>query len=333
MLALRVSLAYIYLFKKIFYIYRRISLYVRIFPRLQVLGSLVLYLMVMSLLFCGYIRDTDTAQPNVYAGFNVSELVDTWQDVGQFRAFMIKCRTLQEILPMKYQHYMEYTPNELHNVLMKRRMTDGEREIIKRIVAEQQAEILRDKAKGRRLHDYWTELKEPLIIERKIIRAMLAYKLKHTDDPRVNALEAYAYVLDRLRGDFTAYEQRQLSPVKLAKEKNLPNDGIHWTDWVPPKIKDRVYAMFTDIPHKARAKRKEPFVRAVPAHLHTKLKDRFMRRTEAEYERVCQELNISNDQDRQDKSKLMLEAMDRVASLPLTAPVPYTWQSAMNQGK
>jgi len=233
---------------------------------------------------------------------------------------------------MQYQHYMEYTPNELHNVLLQRRMTDGERALIKSIVAEQQAKILSDKAKGRRLHDYWTELKEPLIVERKIIRAMLAYKLKHIDDPRVDALEAYAYVLDRLRGEFISYEQRLLSPIKLAKEKKLPNDGLHWTDWVPPKIKDKVYAMFTNIPYKARAKRKEPFVRAVPTHLHTKLKDRFMRRTEAEHARICQELNISNDPERQDKARLMLEAMELVANLPLTAPVPYTWQSAMNQG-
>jgi hypothetical protein len=54
----------------------------------------------------------------------------------------------------------------------------------------------------------------------------------------------------------------------VASDKDLPNDGTHWTDWIPQKIKSRVLDLFEQIERKPKAKIKIPFERLVPPSLH-----------------------------------------------------------------
>lgn len=231
---------------------------------------------------------------------------------------------------MKYKHYMSYTPEELHNVLSKRRMTDHEREYIKKLVAEQQAQLKSDNAKRKQIGLYWRELREPLTLERKTVRAMLNYKAKDEDDPRYMALMGYAIVLDALRGRFDGYERDKMSPVKLAKEKNLENGGIHWSDWIPHKVKANVYGLFEAIPHRARAKKKEPFIRVIPFELHVQLKDRFLRRTEAQIMELERLIHIEPTEERTDTLRQIKQAVNKVLYSAPNAPVPYTWHGALS---
>lgn len=232
---------------------------------------------------------------------------------------------------MRYKHYMSFTPEELHNVLIKRHFKEHERDYIKKIVAEQQAQLKSDNAKRKQIGLYWRELREPLIAERKIVRAMLNYKAKDEEDPRYNALIAYAVMIDKLRGLFDGYERDKMSPVQLAKENNLPHEGIHWVDWIPHKQKHKVYELFEAIPHRARAKKKEPFTRVIPFELHVQLKDRFLRRTEAQIMELERLMRIEPTEERTDTLEQMKKAVNKVLYSAPNSPVPYTWQGALNQ--
>ena len=232
---------------------------------------------------------------------------------------------------MQYTHYMNHTPDELHNVLSKRRMTEWERDHIKRIVAEQQAQVKSDNAKAKKLAFYWRILKEPLLVERKIVRSMLMYKKAFADERRIEAITAYAMVLDRLKSDFTLNEKHnKILPSQIIKEKNLPNGGIHWVDWVPLKVKNRVMDLFAEIPLKAKAKQKEPFVRRIPPELHAELRDRLYNRTEKELANEEREQLIEPTDDRAERITNMKKALTKLGYIAPYEPLPHTWHGLSN---
>ena len=222
---------------------------------------------------------------------------------------------------MRYKHYMNFSENELHNLLGERRMTDAEREHIKRIVADQKAQLRSEKGKRAQLKLYWSQLTQPLMIERKIIRSMLNYKSTDNEDPRVMALRAYSMVLDKLKSDFSLYQNQK----KILPSDVKPN-AIHWADWVPQKIKDRIYAMFADIPRKAKTKHKEPFVRTIPEDLFILLKDRLMRRTESELQSAEAQQAIDPTDERAKTIEGMKKAIIALATIEPNTPIPYTWR-------
>jgi hypothetical protein len=232
---------------------------------------------------------------------------------------------------MQYAHYMSHTPDELHNVLSKRRMTEWERDHIKRIVAEQQAQVKSDNAKAKKLAFYWHILKEPLLVERKIVRSMLMYKKAFADERRIEAITAYAMVLDRLKSDFTLNEKHnKILPSQIIKEKNLPNGGIHWVDWVPLKVKNRVMDLFAEIPLKAKAKQKEPFVRRIPPELHAELRDRLYNRTEKELANEEREQLIEPIDERAERIGKMKKALTKLGYIAPHEPLPHTWHGLSN---
>lgn len=233
---------------------------------------------------------------------------------------------------MQYRHYMDFDPNELHNVLMKRRMLDIERDHIKATVARQQAELRSNNAKAKQLKAYWQQLIEPMIVERKIVRAMLNYKAKDEDDPRYVALTVYAMVLDRLKAYFdNSWKQHKILPTKLGKEKNIPNGGIHWSDWVPSKQRQTVLELFSAIPYTAKAKKKEPFVRTIPFDMHVELKDKLYNSTMKELETLEREQTIENDEARAERIAKIREALNRIENMNNNEPVPHTWHGVLEE--
>lgn len=239
---------------------------------------------------------------------------------------------------MQYKHYMDLDPHELHNVLMKRRgrdydpnskkgkLLDIELDHIKAVVAEQQAKLKSENAKSVQLKAYWQQLIEPMIVERKIIRSMLNYKAKDEEDPRYLALTVYAMLLDRLKASFeNNWKQHKTLPTKLGKEKNLPNGGIHWTDWVPNKQRQTVIDLFNAIPYTAKAKRKAPFARVIPFDMHVALKDRLINRTLKELETLERENEVDRDLDKMERIAKIRSALEKIEQMQNNEPVPHTW--------
>jgi hypothetical protein len=227
---------------------------------------------------------------------------------------------------MDYAHYMHKTPNELHNILAKRRIPDEEKERIKMIVATQKAERRSNQQRQTQLKLQWERLTVPLAHELHIIKTNLNYKSEDPDNPRILAWRAYEMVLTKLRKDYARYKDiDKVLPSKLAKEKNLENDGLHWVDWVPQKIKERVYAYFADIPHIKHAKKKHPFVRSVPQNIHDKLQKRLIKSADTELTRLERLQVVEPTPERQDRIDILKKAIKELSQTTRHEPLPNTW--------
>lgn len=192
-----------------------------------------------------------------------------------------------------------------------------------------------ENARRKQLENMWHVHLEPLKLERKRVVASLAYDNhnKNNADPRQMALKAYKKVLDELLSRMNReargvpFDDRPtMSPVEYAKHKNAPNNGEHWTDFVPSHIKQRVMEMFNAVPHTPKARRKIPFERVIGVEMHNIRKDRLIRRTEKDLRRARQDvlLNPENDAvlERVQRIEAAMESIDKLES---HEPVPTTW--------
>jgi len=172
----------------------------------------------------------------------------------------------------------------------------------------------------------WGDLIKPLQAERRSVRASLRYKADDDNNMRVLAFRAYEIVLAELYNRITRLKNRgDYTPSTYAKEKNLPNHGLHWTDFVPTHIKVRVNTMFDSVPYTAKARRKIPFERLVPDDIHAKRKQRLINRTAKELLHANQDHAISPTQDTHDKVVKLKRALDEIERLDPNEPVPTTW--------
>jgi hypothetical protein len=167
----------------------------------------------------------------------------------------------------KYAHLMKYTHNELHTKLIKRGLPQATREQIEQVVAEQK-ETARIKKIKRAAHaKLWEAILKPLRNEINSTRGSLLYTDTHNvdDDLRRAAFAYYETVLIKVLHQLLKIKRMvSATPSEAAAEANIPNKGEHWSDWIPTHIKSKATALFEEIPHKPRAKRKIPFERNIP---------------------------------------------------------------------
>jgi hypothetical protein len=239
---------------------------------------------------------------------------------------------LEKIMDTSYKHYMKLTPNQLHTRLLERKTPPFQAEHIKRIVAEQQAMLKSENARTIQLKRIWREFMQPLEAERDNVQGMLRYKGSENDERR-EALEAYLTVLNALKAKMINHcKQDRKTPTMVASDKDLPNDGTHWTDWIPTKIKSRVLALFEQIERKPKAKIKIPFERLVPSSLHAKQLARLKQRTLKELAIAEQALEIDPDEDKQSRVSQIKYALDLMDVLDDSEPVPATWHGLNRNG-
>jgi hypothetical protein len=201
------------------------------------------------------------------------------------------------------------------------------------VVNEMRDTVLRQKEELRRhrIHEaqqniLWGEVLKPLQAERRSVRASLKYKADDDTDARVEAFNAYDLVLAEIYNRITSLKNRgDFTPSTYAKEKNLPNHGLHWSDFIPVHIKNRIISLFDAVPHTPKAKRKVPFERTVTADIHAKRRQRLINRTTKELLHANQDHALSPTMDTQarvDKLKVALAAIERLND---NEPVPATW--------
>ena len=196
-----------------------------------------------------------------------------------------------------------------------------------------------EKARKKQLEHMWNEHIVPLRTERKRVVASLAYKTHNQNnaDPRQMALKAYRKVLDTLlsrmerEASGRPFDDRPtVSPIEYAKMKNAPNGGEHWTDFVPTHIKQRVIAMFDEIPYTPKARRKIPFERVIGDELHDIKKERLIRRTEKELVRCKQDVLLNpRDEAMRERVQRIEDALDKIDQLETGEFVPTTWQGLL----
>jgi hypothetical protein len=236
-----------------------------------------------------------------------------------------------KIMDTSYKHYIKLTPNQLHARLVARKTPPYQAESIKKIVAEQQAMLKSENARTKQLTRLWREFMQPLEAERDNVQGMLRYKGSENDERR-EALEAYLTVLNALKAKMLNHcKQDRMTPTMVASDKNLPNEGKHWTDWIPQKIKDRVITLFQEIERKPKAKIKIPFERLVPPTLHAKQVTRLKNRTLKELAIAEQTLALDPHPENESKVNQIKYALDLMDVLDDNEPVPATWHG-LNKG-
>jgi hypothetical protein len=196
-----------------------------------------------------------------------------------------------------------------------------------------------ENARNKQLENMWHVHLAPLKLERKRVVASLAYTNhnKNNADPRQMALKAYKKVLDELLSRMNREargvpfnDRPTMTPVEYAKHKNAPNNGEHWTDFVPSHIKQRVLELFSAVPHTPKARRKIPFERVIGVEMHNLRKDRLTVRTEKELQRAKQDVLIDPDNDAVlARVQRITKALALIDKLDPNAPVPTTWHGLL----
>lgn len=230
---------------------------------------------------------------------------------------------------LQYPKLMAMKKRELQNHL-NALLKKGEPRLVvntmRDIVLRQKEELRRKRIHLTTSGRLWDEVIKPLQAERRALRGCLTYKADDEADPRVKAYRAYQVVLDELIRRLKALKQEgAFTPSTYAQAKNYPNHGLHWTDFVPIKIKLRITALFDDIPPKPKAKRKHPFERLVNEDIHARRKHKLIERTTKELLRASQDNALNPSDEAQARIATIRRALIRIEQLNPTEPVPTTW--------
>jgi hypothetical protein len=126
----------------------------------------------------------------------------------------------------------------------------------------------------------WKPIISAAKYERRNVRVMHDYQASLPEQtPRLEALGLYLVVLDKVIEQLEAHiAVFDYTPAQYAKEHNLPNGGVHWSDWVKESHKRNLHAVFAALPKTGR-KQKFPFARTVPKPVFEKQHAQLLRRT------------------------------------------------------
>ena len=224
--------------------------------------------------------------------------------------------------------YIKLKPNDLHRRLLKERIHPAEMQRIKDEVTQAKEAQRVDKITRTQRKAEWDKLLKPLRYELNNAKVGRAYDLD--DESRVEAFDAYILVMETLLTRFAQpMKMLEATPIQLALEKALPNNGEHWTDWVPEKIKVRIGLMFEALPPKLRAKRKTPFQRLSTPEQNAKAKEKLLRRTTKEIETLERKQSVTQTESGQATLAKMREAMKIIVKLNTTEHIPATWAGVL----
>jgi hypothetical protein len=225
--------------------------------------------------------------------------------------------------------YLKMRPNEIHNRLMKRIPEPEMRELKKAEIAKAKQAQKIERLSNIQRRRLWSELLSPLKYELSNARVGLRHQGRNLPE-RQHAFEAYIKIMERLSNKFTSMQLMRderddtlMTPSEIAQQLDIPNRGVHWTDWIPQSKKIEVAMLFDLIPHAPKTKRKVPFQRT--QRPNTKLKDRLLTRTLKELGNAETEQAIEHTDARAELIKQMKDAIKRIEQLKPSDAVPHTW--------
>jgi len=225
--------------------------------------------------------------------------------------------------------YIKMRPNEIHNRLMKRIPEPEMRELKKAEIAKAKQAQKIERLSAIQHRRLWGELISSLKYELSNARIGQSHKGKFEIERR-NAFDAYIKIMERLSTKFEALrlmrdeeDDTLMTPSEIAQQLDIPNRGVHWTDWIPQSKKNEIAMLFEQIPHAPKTKRKVPFQRT--QRPNTKLKERLLKRTLKELGNAETEQAISPTGDREVLIAKMRDAIKRIEQLKPSDAVPHTW--------
>lgn len=201
----------------------------------------------------------------------------------------------------------------------------------------------------KKMHDrLWLELVAPLKREiaiattttRELRGKLRSGALTGQEDhyePKLRAYEAYqAQMLKSLRYITDMREAYGLTPKQTADQLELPNNGSHWVDWVPPSQRAPVLELFSQVSYKPKAKRKVPFQRRIPKVLRTiegeqvslfeQMRQRLLVRTERDYAAWQADDKINSNEKTKRMVKRLEYALDWIRNAKENETMlPTTW--------
>lgn len=176
--------------------------------------------------------------------------------------------------------YTRYSISKLRKMLADRSLPEGAAdEIIADVTALKLEQRTTAQKEGQHAR-LWRDLIAPAKAEGRIVSRMRTLNIKSSSPERADALEAYELLLHTLIGRLKVQAANTPEmPRIIALEKNLPNKGEHWVDWVPLKKQALIKSYFDAIPYSYGKKKKTPFERRIPQTQHDILKNRLIERT------------------------------------------------------
>ena len=237
-----------------------------------------------------------------------------------------------------YETYLRLKPNDLHTRLLKRNIHPKEMERIKTEVARLKEAKRCERITRKKYKALWLDFIKPLRYE--INNAKVGRKYDPTDVERCEAFDAYILVMETLlkRMEVNA-SSLEVTPIQLAKEKNatgkgspITNNGAHWSDWIPTRIKIPIADAFAALPHKAKAKRKVPFEYKMTPELFTQHKERLLKATIKELSNIERKLLLNPDDEAlQEQTPQIKRAIRAIEDAKENEHLPYTWHGLLNE--
>ena len=232
-----------------------------------------------------------------------------------------------------YEDYVNLTPNELHQRLLKRKLHPVAITQIKAEVAQMKESRRINRITRTHRKAEWANVLDPLRYELNSAKVGRKYDL--TDAVRLDAFDAYIAVMEKVLAKLL-HPSRLLehTPMQIAKEHNatgkgspISNDGEHWTDWIPPKIKERIGQAFMELPHRPKAKRKVPFQRVMLPDQHEEAKKRLLKATHKEIATLERRQMVAPTDERKEKIERMHKAIKIIEAMTDNEAVPATWNT------
>jgi len=180
----------------------------------------------------------------------------------------------------------------------------------------------------------WDNVLAPLRYEINNARVGLRYGGEQAPQERTLAFSEYIRVMEKLTAMLDApYKALEYTPIQIARDKGLPNDGEHWTDWIPARVKEKIALLFEAVPVVPRGKRKTPFQRTMLPDQHEKAKSRLLNKTRKEMETFERKHSVAPREDLQSRITQMKRALKIIEALDKNEAVPATWTKLNVQGE
>jgi len=233
-----------------------------------------------------------------------------------------------------YETYLKLSANELHNRLTERNLHPAEIERIKTEVSELKETLRVSRITRTQRKAEWDKVLQPLRYEINNAKVGMRYGGEKVSPERQHAFSEYIRIMEKLLAMLDApYKALDHTPIQIARDKGLPNDGEHWTDWIPARVKEKVTDLFNQVEVAPRGKRKTPFQRTMLPHQHETAKVRLLTKTRKEMETLERKIAINASDERTAKLKQMQRAIKIIEALDKNEAVPATWTKlSMGEG-
>jgi len=233
-----------------------------------------------------------------------------------------------------YESYVKMKPNDLHDHLTRTLKLHPYRiEQIKKDVASLKEVQRTDRITRTVRKQAWQDLLQPLRAELSNAKIGRKYKPDKQPPERIEVFDAYIKVMEKLVAKFSMPSTKlTLHPSQMVKEHNdtgkgspIPNNGMHWTDWIPAHIKNAIADAFAALPYKPKAKRKIPFQRVTLPAQHKRAKAKLIKRTQTELANAERLYQLNPTEENGNVIHRIDKALKIIEALEPTEVVPHTW--------